>query len=121
MSSYGPSILIGFLSLLGLALGVPLFLKKVPPNFWYGYRVSAYAMKDREIWYAVNCKGGKHLIMGSCALALLFIVSLFFVGDPAAQKTLMNITMFFTLAGVIYSAVVTVRLSMKMAREKGLR
>ncbi len=121
MPTYGPSVLIGVLALLSLSLGIPLFLGKVPPNHWYGYRVRPYAMKDREIWYAVNRKGGKHLIIVSCVLTLLFVFTLFFVGDPTAQRTIMNVTMFSTLAGVIYSAVVTVRLSSRMARKKGLR
>jgi uncharacterized membrane protein len=45
-----------------MALGVPLYLRRVPPNPVYGIRVRATRVDDR-IWYEVNARAGRDLIV----------------------------------------------------------
>jgi uncharacterized membrane protein len=51
-------------------LGVPLLLRKVPPNPWYGVRLPC-TFADRRVWYAVNARAGRDfLAIGAAVLAL---------------------------------------------------
>lgn len=43
--------------LLFIILGLPLYLKKIGPNGFYGFRTSK-TLSDPNIWYAVNRIGG---------------------------------------------------------------
>jgi len=45
-----------------IGLGIPLFLRRVPPNAWYGCRTSR-TLSDEKIWYAVNQVTGKDMIL----------------------------------------------------------
>ena len=52
------SILIGALF---IAVSVPLVLRKVPPNKWYGLRIPA-AFSDETVWYEANARMGKDML-----------------------------------------------------------
>jgi uncharacterized membrane protein len=55
-------------------LGVPLVLRRVPPNSWYGLRIRR-TMESEVVWYDANEAVGRDLIVfGSvfAATALLF-------------------------------------------------
>ncbi|MGH7075362.1 MAG: SdpI family protein [Stellaceae bacterium] len=59
---------------LTLVLGIPLSLKLVPPNRFYGYR-TASSFASPEAWYQINFATGLALIAagilsGVCALML---------------------------------------------------
>jgi uncharacterized membrane protein len=57
--------------LLLVALGVPLWLRRVPPNFLYGVRFRS-TLSDDGIWYAVNGLAGRNMIgIGAGYLVLL--------------------------------------------------
>jgi uncharacterized membrane protein len=45
-----------------VGLGLPLFLRRVPPNPWYGCRTTR-TLSDKKIWYEVNQVTGKGLIL----------------------------------------------------------
>jgi uncharacterized membrane protein len=60
-----------------ILLSIPLILRKVPPNPFYGFRIS-WTMEDPELWYAVNAYVADWLvivgvcsILGSIGLALI--------------------------------------------------
>ena len=118
---YTATLIDGILAVLFAGLGLPLALGKIPPNCWYGYRLNRPTMEDEEIWYAVNRLGGKHMVWLGCFMVLPFLLSLFFLGDEPAQSLLMLASMIATIAATAVSAVVTCRLSLRMARDKGLR
>jgi hypothetical protein len=42
--------------LLLCVLAIPMILKKVKPNFWYGFRVRK-TLENPDIWYAVIVQG----------------------------------------------------------------
>ena len=67
-------VLIG-LGILIAVISVPLLLRMVKPNHWYGVRVPA-AFVSEENWYAVNEFGAKRLLGLSVALAALGLVQL---------------------------------------------
>ncbi len=43
-------------------LSVPLILRKIPPNGWYGFRVPP-TLKDPALWYKVNDYAGRRLLV----------------------------------------------------------
>jgi hypothetical protein len=47
--------------LLLVGLSLPLIYRKVPPNYWYGFRVRA-TLENEEIWYPVNEYAAKRLL-----------------------------------------------------------
>lgn len=59
-----------FGGLLLTALCVPLWLRKIPPNGWYGVRIPASFRSD-EAWYELNAYGGRLLTLGGVILAAL--------------------------------------------------
>jgi hypothetical protein len=54
--------------LLLILLSIPLILRKIPPNPWYGFRIR-WTLEDPELWYSVNAYSGKWLVfVGLCAI-----------------------------------------------------
>ena len=58
-----------------VCLGVPLYLGRVRPNWWYGCRTQK-TLSDEKVWYAVNRVTGRDMVAGgialvACSLALL--------------------------------------------------
>ena len=63
--------------LLLAVLSVPLIFRKIPPNYWYGFRVRA-TLENEEVWYPANEYAGKWLLwvgMGTVVAAVtLFLM-----------------------------------------------
>jgi uncharacterized membrane protein len=71
MSDFNIAVLIFTLvGIVFIGLGVPLFLRRVPPNAWYGCRTTR-TLADEKIWYAVNQVTGRDMII----IGLLMIAS----------------------------------------------
>ena len=87
--------------LLIAGLSVPLLLKRVPPNRFYGFR-SKRTLGDEQIWYRVNHLGGAFLAISSLGslVAALAIALAAWPEIGAAAVTLTGL--------VIASALVTV-------------
>jgi hypothetical protein len=49
------------MGLLFVGLAIPLLLRKVPPNHWYGFR-TRLTLSDPQIWYPVNAWGARWLL-----------------------------------------------------------
>ena len=58
-------------------VALPLAARKIPPNFFYGYRTRA-TLSDRTIWYEANAHFGRGLLVASAvgAAAALALYSL---------------------------------------------
>jgi ABC-type antimicrobial peptide transport system permease subunit len=121
LQDFAALIIAGGGSLLALGFGLPLMLRKIRRNCYYGYRITRDVMSDDDIWYEVNAMGGRHMVTGSVFLGAIAMVSLAFVGDPGAQSTLVLITLVTTTAGMAYSTWRAYRLSNRLAADKGLR
>jgi hypothetical protein len=50
-------------SLLLVGFGLPMALRKVPPNGWYGLRVPI-TLRSRPAWYAGNAHWGRWIVAG---------------------------------------------------------
>ncbi len=48
--------------LLVVGLSVPMILRRVKPNLWYGFR-TAKTLADEEVWYAANAYSGRLLLV----------------------------------------------------------
>ena len=60
--------------LLLIGLSIPLMLRRVKPNWWYGFRVRK-TLSDEQIWYESNAYAGKWLLMlGSIHTVVSFIL-----------------------------------------------
>jgi len=73
-------VLLLFNTVTGLLLAVisiPLILRKIGPNPWYGFRVKK-TLDDPAVWYPVNAYAAKRLLavglVSSLAAVLLFFV-----------------------------------------------
>jgi uncharacterized membrane protein len=63
-------VVFGFAGVLLCALAVPLMLRKVKPNGFYGLRCPA-TFADEWVWYEANARSGRELFaLGFCELIL---------------------------------------------------
>ena len=60
----------GVVAVVLAGLGVPLILRKVPPNAWYGVRLPS-TFADPRVWYAVNARSGRDFIVLGLAVLVL--------------------------------------------------
>ena len=95
-------------SLVGLAvvmilLGLPLLMRKIPMNRWYGARFKK-SFESEENWYRINAYSAKQLILWSIPLLLLGVVTLFlplegnarFINVIACSPLLMGVPAFLS-------------------------
>lgn len=120
MEGYVASVISGACAPIFIALGLPLANRRIPPNRWYGYRVSRYQYEDEEIWYAINARDGAHTVFAGMSSAVYCGFTLFFGGKPGAQAALMVVFTLLLLAWAAWEIWWSVREARRMAREKGL-
>src|ERR1700685_2478935 len=65
--------------LLLAAISIPLILRKIGPNPWYGFRVRK-TLDDPAVWYPVNAYSAKRLLAVGLASSVTAVL-LFFVPD----------------------------------------
>jgi hypothetical protein len=110
-----------FFAILFIGLGLPLFFNKIKRNYFYGYRISQYAMLDDDIWYAVNHQGGKHLIIIGALLAGNSLFAWMFLGHFEIQSVILNTDAVIMVLGFVYSIIKGRHLNNELARAKGLK
>jgi len=71
--------------LLTIAAGIPLRRRKIKPNWFYGFRTPT-TLKDEALWYDVNEKAGKDLVMIGNVLSVL-AAAMYGLGIPAPSFT----------------------------------
>ncbi|HPH02983.1 MAG TPA: SdpI family protein [Spirochaetota bacterium] len=67
-----------------VAGGIPLAMRKVRPNPWYGFRTKS-TMSDERLWFAANASAGRVLVTGGI-VAILTVVFLYFQDVPEAER-----------------------------------
>ena len=67
-----------------IVLAVPLTLRKVGPNSWYGFRTRR-SLANLATWYEVNAHAGRGLIGAGLAIGILSL-GLYFAGGIDGQK-----------------------------------
>ena len=65
-----------------IVLAIPLMLRKVPPNVFYGYRTRA-TLTNEALWYEVNAHFGRGFLIGS-AVSGVAALGLWWI-KPAAE------------------------------------
>ncbi|WP_083216289.1 SdpI family protein [Alishewanella sp. HH-ZS] len=62
-------------------IGIPLVLKKIEPNNWYGVRIPK-TMSNIECWYTVNYNVGLGLVIsGIASIMLIYLIYNNFVSN----------------------------------------
>ncbi len=101
----------GFFTILGCSLlfsviAVPLALRMVPPNIFYGYRTRA-TLSDRDLWYRANAHFGRGLLAsslcGGAAAYLLYRVR------PFPPDTFLPVSLIVLVAPALLAALATAR------------
>ena len=95
------------LPLVNVAVAMPLALRKVPPNRWYGFRTKR-TLSDTQFWYEVNSRGGMNLVVAS-AIALAARFFLMQTMDPA-------IASFVSMAVLVGAMLIACFLSMTQVK-----
>jgi len=120
MEDYMAVMFSGIIAALFIGLGLPLAYRKVPPNRWYGYRVSRYQYEDDEIWYAINSRGGLHFVYAGVACLVFAAFCALFIGNAGAQLVLMVVFTVLLAVFIVYEIGWSLRMAHRMACEKGL-
>src|SRR6516165_8400041 len=93
---------------LTFALGIPLILRVVPPNRFYGFRTpTSYSSADA--WYQINFATGLALVVAGIVAGLLVLLLSQFAFKPEVRYGLGVlftgiITLMFLVPVVIYSS-----------------
>ena len=108
----GLPLLFAAAGLLFVALGVPLRLGRVRPNFWYGCRTHQ-TLSDERVWYAVNRVTGRDMIVGGVVIFAAALAALAAGRDmnPTARALVL---LFVMAASVVWMAVDSVKVSSRM-------
>jgi uncharacterized membrane protein len=86
--------------LLLIAAGIPMWLRRVPPNRLYGARFRS-TLSDDRIWYDINARGGRNLVgIGAGYLALL-TAALLFGRTSSMPLRLLGATAVFVVALIV--------------------
>lgn len=86
--------------LLLTALSLPMIFRKIPPDYWYGFRVKA-TLENEEVWYPANEYAGKRLFWVGVATVGLFLMP---IGDVDVYALAVGgIVMFGLLVAVVQS------------------
>jgi uncharacterized membrane protein len=74
-----------------VALGLPLYQRRIPPNRLYGVRVPR-TLRDEDVWYEVNQRAGRDTaIVGALFLVCYVGVQLFATSWDPAIRTLVPV------------------------------
>jgi uncharacterized membrane protein len=76
-----------FTGLLFVALGIPLALRRVPPNRAYGIRVRS-TFADERVWYDANAASGRDMIVTGAVVVIAAAVLPFVRGISATAYAL---------------------------------
>ncbi len=93
-------------------LGIPLWRGLVPPNRWYGVRVSA-TMADVPVWYAANARFGRTMTIVGIAVALAAAVALALGWTTPTAATILAAVV---IGGVVLAGFDAVAVARRVAR-----
>jgi len=99
-----PHALLLVSAVLIIALAIPLRMRRVPPNRFYGVRTRA-TLADEDTWYDVNARSGRDLLVAGA----LFLVGIFVVDAVGARWVPELRTLASAMVLVIALVLVTVR------------
>ena len=101
----------GFITILGcsvllIAIGIPLALRKVPRNLVYGFRTRA-TLADDFTWFQANAHFGRGLIIASsCGIFLAYVLHEF---QPFSLGLFVPVSLFVLVAPSLVATIATAR------------
>lgn len=101
------------MGLLFAGLGIPMILRRVPPNRLYGLRVPA-TFADERVWYEANAKSGWDLVILGVALAVLAPLLWTLGWDEAVYSLVWTVA---ALAGALTMSFVGIRRANRLLKE----
>lgn len=104
-----------FVGILFMAISIPLIMRKVKINNWYGVRLPQ-TMKNKEIWYEVNKQSGKHLFAFGIVISLLSI--LFYLVEFFSSVVAFIIMTVLILIGTVLLVIKASSISTKLSKKK---
>lgn len=96
------------LAALLILLGLPLTLRKIPPNSWYGVR-TLLTLENRNAWYDLNERGGKVMVGWGIVLLLAVAGVHLFELEPGAAVSVCLAVVVVGVLGLIVDAAVSSR------------
>lgn len=81
-----------------MIVAVPLILKKIPKNGFYGFRTPKTMSGSDEQWYRVNREGGISIFIAGSISLLACVVVPFFVHD---QRELVQVCSLILVASML--------------------
>ncbi len=98
------SLIQGLAGLIILALGVPLFLGKVPPNSLYGLRTDK-TLENEEVWYRGNRFAGAALVVaGALILLASTVLARSMFEGPLGMVIVLGVVLLALVASLAYVA-----------------
>jgi uncharacterized membrane protein len=117
---YLPALINGITGLVLIILGIPLIYRKVKRNHIYGYRISRYIMENDTIWYEVNARGGRHLvILGT--IAVILAISSFYSDNTGDMMIISYLSPGIIIAGLLFSWYLCLKQTWNMADAMNLK
>ena len=89
------------LGLLQIGLGLPLLLRKVPKNSFYGIRTAA-AFESEQRWYDINAYAGRQMLIWAFIMISNGATGFFIPASTSASSAYLAISL--ALAGVTAAA-----------------
>jgi hypothetical protein len=65
-----------FAGLVQALISIPMILRRVKPNYWYGFRTRK-TLENEQVWYDVNEYSGKRLFISGILIMISAIVFAF--------------------------------------------
>lgn len=88
-----------------VGLSVPLLLRRVPPNLWYGIRTRE-TVTNSDIWYEANAYGGWRMLWVGIAIIIAAVAIYLIAGITTLAYALINLGV--TMAGTVYLVIACV-------------
>lgn len=103
-----------FAGLFFISFSIPLILRRIPPNDWYGLRIPQ-TLDNPEVWYAANAYAARGLIISS-SLTVVMALLLYFI--PVVDEITYLIVMTILLLGGLFVNLITaIRYAMDMVKK----
>jgi uncharacterized membrane protein len=97
-----------FMGCLFIGFAIPLILRKVPPNIWYGFRFPK-TVNNPKVWYPANHYSGKLLLYAGILTIGLSMICASLPGiTPERYAVLVSILLIGIIAVVLFFSILYV-------------
>jgi uncharacterized membrane protein len=93
-------------------VAVPMWMRRVPPNVWYGFR-TARTLSNEQVWYTVNQTAGRDLFTAGMVTCIGAIILFFLKNRLPYGLATMNLVLLVASVGLatIHSIYALARIS----------